>query len=107
MPNIIIDNLQSKSIHCDDKRERLLDILLKETDWMHACGAKGKCTTCKARVLSGMEQLTEQTDSEKLFLKLNKLREDERLTCQVNVLGDVCLEVPSETQLPHLTYSKK
>lgn len=106
MPEVLIANLNSKSIHCDDKREKLLDILLSETDWMHACGAKGRCTTCKARILSGMEHLSERTFSETQYLKLNKLRDDERLTCQVEVKGDVVIEVPRETQLPHITYSK-
>lgn len=106
MPNIVIANLQSKSIHCEGKRERLLDILLSETDYMHACGGKGKCTTCKARIISGSDQMTPKTESEELFAKLNKLRSDERLTCQVQILGNVELEVPKETQLPHLTYSE-
>lgn len=105
MPNVVIANLQSKSIHCEGKRERLLDILLSETDYMHACGGKGKCTTCKARIISGNDQITPKTESEELFTKLNKLRADERLTCQVQVLGSIELEVPKETQLPHLTYS--
>ena len=106
MPNVVITNLQSKSIHCIGKRERLLDILLSETDYMHACGGKGKCTTCKARILYGDNQLTPKTDSEMLFAKLNKLQPNERLTCQAQVLGSIELEVPEETQLPHITYSK-
>jgi ferredoxin, 2Fe-2S len=106
MPNIVIANLQSKSIHCEGKRERLLDILLSKTDYMHACGGKGKCTTCKARIISGADQMTPKTLPEEQYMKLNKLREDERLTCQVQVLGSIELEVPKETQLPHLTYSE-
>lgn len=106
MPNVVINNLQSKSIHCDGKRERLLDILLSETDYMHACGGKGKCTTCKATIILGQDHITPETESEKLFSKLNKLRSDERLTCQVQVLGDITIEVPKETQLPHITYSE-
>jgi len=105
MPEVVIANLNGKSIHCEGKREKLLDILLSETDWMHACGAKGRCTTCKARVLSGMEHLSERTQSENQYLKLNKLRDEERLTCQVEVTGNLEIEVPKETQLPHLTYT--
>ena len=106
MPNIKIANLNSKTIHCTGKREKLLDILLRETDWMHACGAKGRCTSCKARVLEGMEHLNERTLVETQYLKLNKLRSDERLTCQAEVEGDIVIEVPKENQLPHLSYSK-
>lgn len=106
MPTVVIDNLQSKSIHCEDKRESLLDILLSGTDWMHACGAKGRCTTCKAKILKGSEHLSPRTRPEEQYVKLNKLREDERLTCQTLISGDVTVEVPKETQLPHLNYSK-
>lgn len=53
-----------------------------------------------------MENLTPRTRPEEQYAKLNKLREDERLTCQTIPIGDVTIEVPKETQLPHLTYSK-
>lgn len=104
MPKIVIANLQSKTIQSDEKRESLLNILLMNTDWMHACGGKGRCTTCKVRVLQGHENFTPLTPSEKQYMKLNKLREGDRLTCQVALKGDVVLEVPKETQLPHLSY---
>lgn len=104
MPEIIIANLQSKTIHSEKKSERLLDVLLRETDWMHACGGKGRCTTCKARIIEGMESLSPKNNNEKRFFKLNKLRADERLACQVSLVGDLKIEVPKETQLPHLTY---
>ncbi|MEP0986056.1 2Fe-2S iron-sulfur cluster-binding protein [Ekhidna sp.] len=106
MPTVVIANLKSKSIHCEDKRESLLDILLSRTDWMHACGAKGRCTTCKAKILSGGDNLSDPTKPEQQYAKLNKLRPDERLTCQAIVNGDVTIEVPKETQLPHLNYTK-
>ncbi len=104
MPTIVIDNLQSKRIIAKDKSERLLDILLAEMDWMHACGGKGKCTTCKAKILEGRENLTEHTPAELQYQKLNRLGADERLTCQVCVLGDVKIAVTKEYQLPHLKY---
>ncbi len=106
MPTVVIANLKSKSIHCEDKRESLLKILLTATDWMHACGGKGRCTTCKARIVAGMDQLNPRTRPEEQYAKLNKLREDERLTCQTFLSGDIKVEVPKETQLPHLTYTE-
>ncbi len=104
MPEITIANLQSKTIQCEKKSERLLDVLLRETDWMHACGGKGRCTTCKARVLEGNSSLPVRNEHEERFYKLNKLREDERLVCQLTVSHDLVIEVPKETQLPHLIY---
>ena len=106
MAVITIDNLQSKRIISKDKSEKLLDILLSEIDWMHACGAKGRCTTCKMKVLEGEENLSEITEAEEKYIKMNNLQPDERLTCQVRLEGDIKIYVPEEYQLPHLTYSK-
>lgn len=105
MPSITVANLQNKTIPCDDKNETLLDILLHETDWMHACGGKGRCTTCKARILSGMSHLSDVTPHEQRLLNFNKLHTNERLTCQAYVQGNVSLEVPEDTKLPHINYS--
>ena len=104
MPEITIANLQSKTIHSENKSERLLDVILRKTDWMHACGGKGRCTTCKARIIDGLDSLAPRNEHEERFFRLNKLREDERLVCQVICDTDLVIEVPKETQLPHLTY---
>lgn len=106
MPEVTIKNLHSKTIHCKVKTEKLLDILLSATDWMHACGRKGRCTTCMAIVLSGHSSLGKHTEAEERFIKLGKLREGERLACQTTVLGDVTVMVPDRYRLPHLDYSE-
>lgn len=106
MPAIIIENLNSKTIHYEDKRENLLKILLSKLDWMHACGAKGRCTTCRAQVIEGIENLMPLTTHEERFRKMNRLREDERLMCQTLLRGDqVKVRVPEACQLPHMHYS--
>ena len=106
MPRITIDNLASKAIECEDNSEKLLHVLLKHTDWMHACGAKGNCTTCKAVILDGIEHLGPRTPAEMKFAKMNKLRSNERLCCQVEVHGDIVIAVANEYKLPHISYSK-
>lgn len=104
MPTITVHNLKNKTIQCHEKSTPLLDILLRETDWMHACGGKGKCTTCKCAILSGAENLSALTDGEAHYRKLHKLQKNERLACQVSIHGDIVIHVPKETQLPHLSY---
>lgn len=106
MPEVTVKNLLSKTIHCKSKTEKLLDILLTETDWMHACGKKGRCTTCTAEIIEGEASLGALTDAEKRFIKLGKLRSGERLACQAVVMGDVTVKVPKAYQLPHLDYSE-
>ena len=75
-------------------------------DWMHACGGKGRCTTCKMRVLGGGEHLTPRSAAEIKFFAAGRLRKDERLACQCRASGDVTVEVPPETQLPHQQYGQ-
>lgn len=61
-------------------------------DWLHACGAKGRCTTCRLQVLAGAEYLTPLTEPERRYHAAGRLRPTERLTCQARLLplgGDV------------------
>ena len=107
MPYIVVENLQSKTIDCSHKKERLLDILLESTDWMHACGGKGRCTTCRAIFLKGQSSLGELTVSEQRFVDLGRLQANERMTCQVYPQNeDLVILVPESSKLPHIKYSK-
>lgn len=105
MPEVTVKNLYSKTIHCESKTEKLIDILLAETDWMHACGKKGKCTTCTAKILSGHTSLGDLTDAEKRFINLGRLKDGYRLACQATVHADVVISTPESYKLPHLKYS--
>ena len=74
-------------------------------DWLHACGAKGRCTTCRMQVTDGMEYLTSLTAAELRYRAASRLRDDERLTCQARLpAGQVRGRVPEATQLPHVRY---
>lgn len=104
MLRITVRNLLSKSIDCSDKNTKLLHILLQHTDVMHACGAKGRCTSCKVNVLNGQEGLSEDSEAEIKFRKLGKLKNNERLSCQVVPSQDLEIEIPEVCKLPHLNY---
>ena len=54
-------------------------------DWLHACGAKGRCTTCRLLVLAGAENLTPPTEPELRYRAAGRLRPDERLSCQARL----------------------
>jgi len=108
MGRIIIENLDGKSIDYNDNTKRLLDVLLEEVDWMHACGGKGRCTTCKAVILSTSEELPELNESELRFKALGRLNENERLACQFQLKNDndLTIRVHENNKLPHLNYSE-
>ena len=75
-------------------------------DWMHACGAKGRCTTCRAEIMAGMEHLAEPNEAEKRMSP--RLKPTERLCCQATYLGtgDVIIRVPESCQFPHIDYKE-
>jgi ferredoxin, 2Fe-2S len=105
MPRITIENLSGKTIESTGNSEKLLEVLLTATDWMHACGAKGRCTTCKVLVVSGMENLGADSEAEIRYRAMNRLAPHERLACQVIPTGDVTIRVAEEYKLPHIRYS--
>lgn len=107
MIQVTIDNLSGKTIYCNSKSEKLLDILQENRiDWMHACGKKGRCTTCTAIILSGAENLEDRTLAEENFASQNRLAQNSRLSCQAIVKGDIVVKVPDLYKLPHISYSE-
>jgi 2Fe-2S ferredoxin len=58
MSKLIIRNLANRSIPIIIPSKNLLKHIQDEyIDWMHACGGKGRCTTCRMQVLEGMENM--------------------------------------------------
>ena len=106
MPKIVIQNLFDREIFTSGDRPNLLRIIHEnQIDWMHACGAKGRCTTCKAVVLMGIEGMGELTDVEKKYREAGRLKPNERLACQSVVEGDLVISVADENKFQHMQYS--
>lgn len=105
MTKIVIENLRRKVVNIHPQSRSILDALQSERiDWMHACGGKGRCTTCKLIIIDGHGQLSERTAAETRYYQEGKLLNNERLACQVMALGDLVVQVPEEGKLPHLKY---
>ena len=102
MPEITILNLESKKVRVAENQSVLQAFQENYIDWMHACGGKGRCTTCAFNVLKG--SLSSLTPVEKRFIEEGKLSGEQRLACQSRCLGDVTIEVPQANQLPHVVY---
>lgn len=58
-----------------------------------ACGGKGTCGVCTARILEGGGAVL---PTERSHLSRGEVREGVRLTCQVKVKSDMRIEVPAE-----------
>lgn len=106
MPKIRIKNLNNKLIISNDISKNILRHIHEQgTDWMHACGAKGRCTSCKMIVLEGQDQLSELSTFEAKCRKLKRLADNERLACQCSAQGDILIKVPQTFKLPHVKYT--
>ncbi|MBU2915588.1 MULTISPECIES: 2Fe-2S iron-sulfur cluster-binding protein [Reichenbachiella] len=107
MLRIVIQNLHKKEIFTNDEDKNLLELIHQNhVDWMFACGGKGRCTTCRAIVLQGSDQLSELSPVEEKFRANSRLQPNERLACQCSVLGDVVIKVAEENKFMHLEYSE-
>jgi 2Fe-2S ferredoxin len=105
MPLLTIENLPGAAVEVPAGANLLAALQTAGHDWMHACGAKGRCTTCRLQVSAGLDNLSPLTAAEERYRAAGRLRPDERLTCQARLpAGDVIGRVPEATQLPHLYY---
>lgn len=106
MALIIIRNMNNREVIATDiTRPLLFHFQQNYIDWMHACGGKGRCTTCKCRILNGLENLEPDTPAEERYRLKGDLKENERLSCQAKAFGDIEISVPEESKLPHVNYS--
>lgn len=107
---VCIKNLQEKTILLSEKKSILQSFAENRIDWMQACGAKGRCTTCKMLVLQGQEWLSPLSEAEKKFLQQGRLLPNERLACQAKPLKlleneALLVSIPTPYKLPHIEYN--
>ena len=70
MPEILIKNLNNKVVPFTSSDKSVLNAIHNEfIDWMHTCGGKGRCTTCKMRVTGGIDNLSPLSDAELRYRK--------------------------------------
>ena len=105
MALLTIENLPGAALNVPAGATLLAALQAAGHDWMHACGAKGRCTTCRLQVLAGPEHLSPPSDAELRYRAAGRLLPNERLTCQARLpAGEVTGRVPEATKLPHVSY---
>jgi ferredoxin, 2Fe-2S len=105
MVEILIQNMHGLTVRTHTTRPLLFLLQENYIDWMHACGGKGRCVTCKAIFLNGQENCSALTLAEEKYKTDGLLKENERLACQVQINGNITIAVPQESKLPHIKYS--
>ena len=108
MPQIVIENLFNLSINSTSVHRKVIEIIHENgIDWMHACGKKGRCTTCKIILTSGEENLSSPTKAELEFFRQGRLKPGERLACQAELpSGEIVVRVDKFNKFPHVHYSE-
>ncbi|TDQ13781.1 2Fe-2S ferredoxin [Algoriphagus boseongensis] len=108
MPRIIIQNLGNFIIDSESTDRKVIELIHENgIDWMHACGKKGRCTTCKMILVKQEAQLNELTERELFYRSQNRLKPNERLTCQTQILeGEILIRVAEINKFPHLQYTE-
>jgi 2Fe-2S ferredoxin len=106
MAELTVQNLGGVVVNVAQGQTVLAALQAARIDWMHACGGKGRCTSCRMIVLTGAENLAPDTAPETRFRHNGRLRLNERLTCQAQLTGPVTCRVPQQTKLPHISYTK-
>lgn len=106
MVKITIENLAQKEVVSNAHGISVLKIVQAGfIDWLHACGGKGRCTTCKFVVVRGDDFLSPLTTVELNYRTRGELKDNERLACQAIPTGSCVIRVPEECKLPHQQYS--
>ncbi|MBG8554242.1 2Fe-2S iron-sulfur cluster-binding protein [Hymenobacter guriensis] len=105
MPTLTVQNLPGATLEVPAGATLLAAVQAAGYDWMHACGAKGRCTTCRIALTAGAEFLTPPTAPELRYQAAGRLLLQERLMCQTRLeTGSVSGRVPRATMLPHQQY---
>jgi Na+-transporting NADH:ubiquinone oxidoreductase subunit F len=90
---IVINDDPERSLHTPAGRT-LLDTLSASKIFIpSACGGKGTCGVCKAKVTEGGGAIL---STETGHISRGEAREGTRLSCQVKVKGDMKIEIPPE-----------
>ena len=57
-----------------------------------SCNGDGVCAKCTVKVLQGQENMSPEKETEAFLRQRHAIPKDERLSCQVRVLGDVTVD---------------
>ncbi|MBN8577810.1 MAG: (2Fe-2S)-binding protein [Cytophagales bacterium] len=105
MVKIVIENLGQKEVTGNAGSTVLTLMHQSQVDWMHACGGKGRCTTCKFVIVAGSAAFKPLTPAEELYRIQGELAANERLACQAAVVDTCRVRIPQQCKLPHLNYT--
>lgn len=57
-----------------------------------SCLGEGVCAKCRVQVTTGVENLSKINETEQFLIEKNKIPDGYRISCQVEILGDVTID---------------
>lgn len=57
-----------------------------------SCAGEGVCAKCRVTIVQGSENLSAENDLEQFLKSKHKIPDSARISCQVQVLGDVTVD---------------
>ncbi|WP_276388514.1 adenylate/guanylate cyclase domain-containing protein [Eudoraea chungangensis] len=93
MGNKITYSAINRRVESTTNSQSLLDISQENgIPHLHECGGGGLCTTCRVRVLDGIQNLSPKTSFENASCHARKWDPSIRLACQARPKGDVTIQ---------------
>lgn len=75
-----------------DGRANLLQMAIEAGVGMaHLCGGRARCSTCRVRIVEGLDALSDRTDAERAMADRLEFPDEIRLACQTETRGSVRL----------------
>ena len=94
-----------RTVSVDEPGLTILDIsTAHKIQHLRECGGNAVCTTCRVRILDGINHVSPRTDAEARLAESRGWDEFTRLACQTKLTGDVGLErlVQTSAEVNHL-----
>jgi len=80
----------NQEVYTEEDFNSILDVSIdNKIPHLHECGGNGKCTTCRVRILEGIENVSPKTHVEKALSDARRWDPSIRLACQCYPKGDV------------------
>ena len=67
-------------------------LLLAGVPVASSCHGDGICARCRVQIVAGQENISPKTELEKILGDRMTIRFDQRVSCQVKVLGDITVD---------------
>lgn len=83
-----------QAIQCH-KGDNLMQVLMQEgIPVASSCNSDGVCAKCRIFIAKGRQNLSPENETELHLLERDKIAAGNRISCQVQVLGDIEIDTP-------------